>query len=71
MRAYDGLSWDTPAGYYLSKAVPAVMRQMGICYCPVVENLSLDPIKNASNVCVAVMVSSRRSPGSEHGLCYV
>ena len=25
------LSWDTPAGYYLSKAVPAVMRQMGIC----------------------------------------
>ena len=31
MRAYDGLSWDTPAGYYLSKAVPAVMRQMGIC----------------------------------------
>ena len=31
VRAYDGLSWDTPAGYYLSKAVPAVMRQMGIC----------------------------------------
>ena len=29
--SYDGLSWDTPAGYYLSKAVPAVMRQMGIC----------------------------------------
>ena len=28
---YNGLSWDTPAGYYLSKAVPAVMRQMGIC----------------------------------------
>ena len=28
VRAYDGLSWDTPAGYYLSKAVPAVMRQM-------------------------------------------
>ena len=26
-----GLSWDTPAGYYLSKAVPAVMWQMGIC----------------------------------------
>ena len=25
VRAYDGLSWDTPAGYYLSKAVPAVM----------------------------------------------
>ena len=31
LRAYDGLSWDTPAGHYLSKAVPAVMRQMGIC----------------------------------------
>ena len=31
MRAYNGLSWDTPAGYYLSKAMPAVMRQMGIC----------------------------------------
>ena len=31
VRACDGLSWDTPAGYYLSKAVPAVMRQMGIC----------------------------------------
>ena len=30
-RAYNGLSWDTPAGYYLSKAVPAVMWQMGIC----------------------------------------
>ena len=26
-----GLSWDTPAGYYLSKAVPAVMWQTGIC----------------------------------------
>ena len=26
VRAYNGLSWDTPAGYYLSKAVPAVMR---------------------------------------------
>ena len=25
VRACDGLSWDTPAGYYLSKAVPAVM----------------------------------------------
>ena len=25
------LSWDTPAGYYLSKAVPVVMWQMGIC----------------------------------------
>ena len=31
MRACDGLSWDTPAGYYLLKAVPVVMRQMGIC----------------------------------------
>ena len=31
VRAYDGLSWDTPEGYYLSKAVPTVMRQMGIC----------------------------------------
>ena len=31
VRASNGLSWDTPAGYYLSKAVPAVMRQMGIC----------------------------------------
>ena len=31
VRAYNGLSWDTPAGYYLSKAVPVVMRQMGIC----------------------------------------
>ena len=31
VRAYDELSWDTPAGYYLSKAMPAVMRQMGIC----------------------------------------
>ena len=30
-RAYHGLSWDTPAGYKLSKAVPAVMWQMGIC----------------------------------------
>ena len=27
VRACDGLSWDTPAGYInLSKAVPAVMR---------------------------------------------
>ena len=24
-RAYHGLSWDTPAGYNLSKAVPAVI----------------------------------------------
>ena len=31
VRACDGLSWDTPAGYKLSKAVPAVMWQMGIC----------------------------------------
>ena len=31
VRAYDGLSWDTPAWYYLSEAVPAVMWQMGIC----------------------------------------
>ena len=25
MRACDGLSWDTPAGFELSKAVPVVM----------------------------------------------
>ena len=31
VRAYDGLSWDTPAGYYLLKVVPVVMWQMGIC----------------------------------------
>ena len=31
VRACDGLSWDTPAGYKLSRAVPAVMWQMGIC----------------------------------------
>ena len=31
VRAYNGLSWDTPAGFKLSKAVPAVMWQMGIC----------------------------------------
>ena len=31
VRAYNGLSWDTPTGYYLSKAVPGVMWQMGIC----------------------------------------
>ena len=31
VRACDGLCWDTPAGYKLSKAVPAVMWQMGIC----------------------------------------
>ena len=27
VRACDGLSWDTPAGYKLSKVVPAVMWQ--------------------------------------------
>ena len=31
VRACDGLSWDTPTGYKLSRAVPAVMWQMGIC----------------------------------------
>ena len=31
MRACDGLSWNTPAGFELSKAVPVVMSQMGIC----------------------------------------
>ena len=31
VRACDGLSWDTPAGYKLSRAVPAVTWQMGIC----------------------------------------
>ena len=31
VRAYDGLSWDTPAGFELLKAVPVVMWQMGIC----------------------------------------
>ena len=30
-RACHGLSWDTPAGFKLSRAVPAVMWQMGIC----------------------------------------
>ena len=25
VRACDGLSWDTPAGYKLSKAVPAII----------------------------------------------
>ena len=25
VRAYEGLSWDTPAGFKLSKAVPTVM----------------------------------------------
>ena len=31
MRAWDGLSWDTPAGYKLSRVVPTAMWQMGIC----------------------------------------
>ena len=31
VRAYNGLSWDTPAGYKISRAMPAVMWQMGIC----------------------------------------
>ena len=31
VRACDGLSWDTPAGYKLLTAMPAVMWQMGIC----------------------------------------
>ena len=31
VRGCDGLSWDTPAGYKLSRAVPVVMWQMGIC----------------------------------------
>ena len=31
VRACDGLSWNTPAGYKLLGAVPAVMWQMGIC----------------------------------------
>ena len=31
VRACDGLSWDTPARFELSKAMPAVMWQMGIC----------------------------------------
>ena len=31
LRACDGVSWDTPAGNKLSRAVPAVMWQMGIC----------------------------------------
>ena len=30
VRAYHGLSWDIPAGFELSKVVPAVMWQMGI-----------------------------------------
>ena len=31
VRAYDGLSWDTPGGYKLLRVVPVVMWQMGIC----------------------------------------
>ena len=31
VRVYNGQSLDTPAGYKLSRAVPAVMWQMGIC----------------------------------------
>ena len=31
VRSCDGLSWKTPAGFKLSKAVPAVMWQMGFC----------------------------------------
>ena len=31
VRACDGLSCDTHAGYKLSRAVPAIMWQMGIC----------------------------------------
>ena len=30
VRACDGLSWDTPTGFKLSRAVPAVIWQMGI-----------------------------------------
>ena len=30
VRVYNGLSWDTPAVHKLSRAVPAVMWQMGI-----------------------------------------
>ncbi|XBI54823.1 hypothetical protein VPH35_036759 [Triticum aestivum] len=45
VRACDGLSWDTPAGYKISRAVPTVMWQMEICLYPVVENSTLDLIK--------------------------
>ena len=31
VRACDGLSWDTPAGYKISRVVSVVMWQMGIC----------------------------------------
>ena len=30
VRAYNGLSWDTPAGYKLSRAVLTVMSHMGV-----------------------------------------
>ena len=30
VRACNGLSWDTPAGYKLSRAMPVFMWQMGI-----------------------------------------
>ena len=43
VRAYNGLSWDTPAGFKFSKVVPVVMWLMGKC--PVVENLKLTLIK--------------------------
>ena len=39
VRACHGLNWDTPTGYKLSRAMPVVMWQMGICY-SVVENLT-------------------------------
>ena len=31
VRVCDGLSWDTLVGYKLSRAMPTVMWQMGIC----------------------------------------
>ena len=31
VRACHGLNWDTPTGYKLSRAMPVVMWQMGIC----------------------------------------
>ena len=45
VRAYNGLSWDTPAGYKISRVMPTVMWQMGLCQYPVVENLTLKLIK--------------------------
>jgi len=30
VRVFDGLSWDTPVGFELSKAVPAVMGRWGV-----------------------------------------